>query len=244
MVSTAGRALVAEGDRRLADALAAHLRHDGFQVLEAWNGLDALSLLRRGTVDIAVVDPELAEIDGLELVRRVRQESTVPIIMLADGRDEEAHIAALDAGADDYVVRPVSLPQLSARMRAHLRRARGFALEETVLRAGELELDLDARRCTTAGRAVELTRREFDLLGALLHSPGRIHAREQLLELVWGTDSISPKTIDAHVAALRRKLGPAISIVTLRGLGYMLEAVPAQGQGDRRGASGPDGQSD
>jgi DNA-binding response OmpR family regulator len=226
MGTTAGRALVAEGDRLVAEALSAHLRRDGFQVLEADSGLDALSVLRRGTVDIALVDPALAEIDGLELVRRIRQESTVPIIMLADGRDEAARIAALDAGADDYVLRPVSLAELSARMRAQLRRARGFAVEETVLRAGDLELDLDARRCTTAGRVVELTRREFDLLGALLRYPGRIHTREQLLELVWGTDSISPKTIDVHVAALRRKLGSAVSITTLRGLGYMLEAVP------------------
>lgn len=226
MGSTVGRALVAEGDRLVAETLSAHLRRDGFQVLEAWSGLEALSLLRRGTVDIALVVPELAEIDGLELVRRVRQESTVPIIMLADGGDEDAHIAALEAGADDYVVRPVSLPQLSARMRAQLRRARGFAVEPKVLRAGGLELDLDARRCTTADGTVELTRREFELLGALLRYPGRIHTREQLLELVWGTDAISPKTIDAHVAALRRKLGSAIRITTLRGLGYMLEAVP------------------
>ena len=246
MVSTAGRALVAEGDRRLADALAAHLRRDGFQVLEASNGLDALSLLRRGTVDIALLAPELAEIDGLELVRRVRQESTVPIIMLADGRDEEAHIAALDAGADDYVVRPVSLPQLSARMRAHLRRARGFAIEETVLRTGELELDLDARRCTTGGQVVELTRREFDLLSALLRYPGRVHTREQLLELVWGKEPISPKTIDTHIAGLRRKLGSAMKIATLRGLGYTLDPIPAadgggagaRDRGPRTGDSG------
>jgi DNA-binding response OmpR family regulator len=244
MDSSAGRALVAEGDRHVADALVAHLRRDGFQVLETWNGLDALAVLRRGTVDIALVDPELAEIDGLELVRRIRQESTVPIIMLGGPRNEEAHIAALEAGADDFVVRPVSLPQLSARMRAHLRRARGFAVEETVLRTGELKLDLDARRCTAAGRAVELTRREFDVLGALLHYPGRIHTREQLLELVWGTDSISPKTVDGHVAALRRKLGSAINIVTLRGLGYMLEPVPASGQGDRRDGRGRDREPD
>ncbi|MGN6871301.1 MAG: response regulator transcription factor [Solirubrobacteraceae bacterium] len=238
MGASAGRALIAEGDRLFAEGLAAHLRRDGFQVLEADSGLEALSALRRGTVDIALVDPELAEIDGLELVRRVRQESTVPIIILGDGRDEAAHIAALDAGADDYVTRPVSLPQLTARMRAQLRRARGFAGEETVLRAGELALDLDARRCTTAGRAVELTRREFDVLGALLRYPGRVHTREQLLELVWGTDSISPKTIDVHVAALRRKLGSAISIATLRGLGYMLDPVPAPGWALDRDGSG------
>ena len=92
-----------------------------------------------------------------------------------------------------------------------------------MLRTGTLELDLEARRCTISGREVELTRREFDLLGALLSYPGRAHPRDQLLELVWGTDSISPKTVDGHIAALRRKLGSAISIATLRGLGYRLD---------------------
>jgi len=227
MGSTGGRALVAEGDHAVGEAVAAYLRGDGFQVLEARSGLEALSVLRRGTVDIALVDPMLPEIDGLELVLRIRRESIVPIIMLATDRDEAARIAALDAGADDYVLRPVSMPELAARMRAQLRRARGFAIEQTVLRAGELELDLDARRCTTGGRQVDLTRREFDLLGALLRYPGRIHTREQLLELVWGTAPVSPKTVDAQVAALRRKLGSAISIATLRGLGYMLDPVPA-----------------
>ncbi len=211
--------------------VSAYLRGDGFQVLEACSGLEALSVLRRGTVDIALVDPMLPEIDGLELVRRVRRESTVPIIMLAAGPDESERIAALDAGADDYVVRPVSMPELAARIRAQLRRARGFEDEDAVLHAGELELDLDARRCTTGGRPVKLTRREFDLLSALLRYPGRIHTREQLLELVWGTTSISSKTVDTNVAGLRRKLGSSISIATLRGLGYMLDPVPAAGGG-------------
>jgi DNA-binding response OmpR family regulator len=232
MASTVGRALVAEGDRLLAEALAAHLRRDGFQVLEASSGLEALSVLRRGTVDIALVDPRLTEIDGLELVRRVRRESTVPIIMLTGSRDEATRIAGLDAGADDYVVKPLSMPELSARMRAQLRRARGFETEETVLRMGELELDLGARRCTAAGCEVELTRREFELLGALLRYPGRTHTRRQLLELVWGTDAITPKTVDAHVASLRRKLGLVITIATLRGAGYRLDppSVPSGGE--------------
>jgi DNA-binding response OmpR family regulator len=134
----------------------------------------------------------LGEIDGLELVRRVRRESTVPIIMLTASRNEAARIAELEAGADDYVVKPLSMPEVTARMRAQLRRARGFETEQTVLRTGELALDLDARRCSAGGREVELTRREFDVLGALLRYPGRIHTREQLLELVWGTDAISP----------------------------------------------------
>jgi DNA-binding response OmpR family regulator len=218
-----GRALVAERDHVVRVEISNQLRREGFQVLEADTGVEALAVLRRGTVDIALVDPMLPEIDGLELVRRVRRESTVPIIMLTASSDEAARIAGLDAGADDYVVKPLSMPELIARARAQLRRARGFETEETVLRSGELELDLDARRCRAAGREVELTRREFDLLGALLRYPGRVHTREQLLELVWGTDSISPQTVDVHVSALRRKLGSAIRIATLRGLGYMLD---------------------
>jgi DNA-binding response OmpR family regulator len=227
-----GRVLVAETNRRVRQAIAAYLRGDGFQVLEASNGLEALLVLRRGTVDIALVDAMLPEIDGLELVRRVRRESTVPIIMLTASRDEAARIAELEAGADDYVVEPLSMPEVTARMRAQLRRARGFETEPTILRTGELELDLDAWRCSAGGREVELTRREFDLLSALLRYPGRIHTREQLLELVWGTDAISPKTVDVHVAALRRKLGSAITIATLRGLGYRLDpaAPPAWSQ--------------
>ena len=229
-----GRVLIAEGDHRARQSIAAHLRRDGFQVLQASSGLEALLALRRGTVDIALVDPTLPEIDGLQLVRRVRRESLVPIIMLTAGRDEAARIAELDAGADDYVAGPLSMPQLAARIRAQLRRARGFGIEPKTLRSGELELDLEARRCLASGGEVELTRREFDLLGALMRYPGRIHTREQLLELVWATDSISPQTVDAHVASLRRKLGPAISIATLRGLGYRLDpaaaAAPARRQ--------------
>ncbi len=227
------RALVVEDDRGTRQAITAHLRREGFQVLETDNGLEALSLLRRGTVDIALVDAVLPEIDGVELVRRVRQESIVPIIMVNARGREGSRIDGLEAGADDYVGRPFSMAELTARMRAQLRRARGFMTEETVLRTGEVELDLGARRCTIDGREVGLTRREFDLLGALLRYPGRIHTRQQLLGLVWGADDITPKTVDVHVAALRRKLGSAVSIATLRGVGYRLDSAatgePARG---------------
>jgi two-component system response regulator ResD len=228
------RALVVEDDRATRQAITAHLRRDGFQVLETGSGLEALSLLRRGAVDIALVDAVLPEIDGIELVRRVRRESIVPIIMLTARGREPSRIAGLEAGADDYVARPFSLAEVTARMRAQLRRARGFMTEETVLRTGEVEPDLGARRCTIDGREVELTRREFDLFGALLRYAGRIHTREQLLGLVWGADDITPKTVDVHVAALRRKLGSAVSIATLRGVGYRLDA-PAATARSRRG---------
>ena len=229
---------MAESSAPVRQAIATYLRGDGFQVLEASSGLEALLVLRRGTVDIALVDPMLPEIDGLELVRRVRRESTVPNIKQPASHDEAARIEELEAGADETEVKPLSKPEETAPMRAQLRRARGFGTEETVLRSGELELDLDARRCSAGDREVELTRREFDLLGALLRYAGRIHTREQLLELVWGTDAISPKTVDVHVAALRRKLGSAISIVTLRGLGYRLDPAAPAGWAQLRAGGG------
>ena len=233
MSAAGGRALVVESDRAIRQAITAHLRREGFQVIETDSGLEALSLLRRGTVDIALVAAALPEIDGLELVRRVRHESTVPIIMLTAREHDNSHIAGLEAGADDYVLRPISLAEVTARMRAQLRRARGFETEETVLRTGGVELDLGARRCSIDGREVDLTRREFDLLGTLLRYPGRIHTREQLLGLVWGTDDITPKTVDVHVAALRRKLGSAVTIATLRGVGYRLDPTAASVRSSR-----------
>lgn len=232
MNATGARVLVADEARDPRRSLSAHLRREGFQVLEADDGLEALWLLRRGAVDIALIGLTLPEIDGLELVRRIRYESTVPIIMLTADGQEAVPIEALGAGADDYLVQPLSMAEVAARVRAQLRRARGFVTEPTVLRTGEVELDLGARRCTNAGQEVELTRREFDLLGALLRYRARIHTRHQLLELVWGSDTISPKTVDVHVAALRRKLGSAITIATVRGVGYRLD--PASVSGSKR----------
>ncbi len=223
MSTSGGRVLVVVAARDTRRSLSAYLRRDGFQVLEANDGLEALGLLRRGGVDMAVIGLTLPEIGGLELVRRVRRESTVPIIMFSANRHEGSRIEGLEAGADDYLVEPLSMAEVAARCRAQLRRARGFSAQPTVLRTGELELDLGARRCTSGGREVELTRREFDLLGALLRYPGRIHTRRQLLELVWGSDEVSPKTVDVNIAALRRKLGSAVTIATLRGVGYRVD---------------------
>ncbi len=229
MNTTGARVLVVEDELSERRAVCAHLRAEGFQVLEADNGLEALGILRRGAVDIALVDLTLPEIDGLELVRRVRRESTVPIIMLISGHREAARIAGLEAGADDFLIKPFSLAEVAARLRAQLRRARGFEDERTVLRTGVVELDLGARRCRSAGREVELTRREFDLLASLLSYPGRVHTRRQLLELVWGSAAVSPNAVDVNIASLRRKLGPAISIVTLRGAGYRLDSASVTG---------------
>ncbi len=225
-MSVAGaRVLVVDDERAMRELMRTHLRRERFHVLEADNGLDALSLLRRGGVDIALVDLVLPELDGLELVRRVRRESTVPIILVSGRADESSQVAGLEVGADDYVVKPFSLREMTSRVRANLRRVHGFAADHTVLSSGSVELDVQARHCRCDGAEVELTRREFDLLTALLRYPGRIHTRPQLLQLVWDTEHISAKTVDVHIASIRAKLGPAISIATLRGVGYRLDAA-------------------
>lgn len=218
------RALVAAGNPERRRAICAGLRDQEFQVMEASDGVEALTHLRSTGVDVALIEMKLPEIDGLELVRRVRLESIVPIILLTAKGDEAAGIAGLEAGADDYLSGRVSPGQLVARIRAVVRRARAFQSGPSVFRSGPVELDLSRRRCLRDGVEVTLTRREFDLLGALLSYEGRIHTRRQLLALVWGDDGATARTVDVHVASLRRKLGPAIRITTLRGVGYRIDA--------------------
>ncbi|HEY6015619.1 MAG TPA: response regulator transcription factor, partial [Gaiellaceae bacterium] len=132
-------------------------------------------------------------------------------------------VAGLELGADDYVVKPFSAPEVVARVRVQLRRLQGDGAAGT-LRAGRAELDLDGRRLLVDGAEVELTRREFDLLAELMQHAGRALTREQLLERAWGSSYHSAKTVDVHVAGLRRKLGDAVAITALRGVGYRLES--------------------
>ncbi len=217
------RILVVDDEPALRHLLKAYLAKDGFEVLEAASGEQALSVLRRGAVDLAVVDVMLPELDGFEVVRRIRARSAVPIILLTARGEETNRVAGLELGADDYVVKPFSAPEVVARVRAHLRRVRGFEETGSMLRAGRVQLDKVSRRCMLDGRPVELTRREFDLLFVLLERSGRALTRDQLLDAAWGTAYVSPKTVDVHVAMLRRKLGDALHISSLRGIGYRLE---------------------
>jgi len=215
--------LVVDDEEPVRALLSLYLGKEGFDVVGAENGVDALSLLRRGGIDLALVDVMLPDMDGFALVRQIRQESTIPIIFITARFEEPFRIAGLEAGGDDYVVKPFSAPEVVARARAQLRRAREFAEKERPLRAGGVELDLLARRCTVRGATVALTRREFDLLAALLEHRGRVLTRPQLLELAWGSTFVSEKTVDVHVAALRRKLGDTVRITALRGVGYRLD---------------------
>jgi two-component system response regulator ResD len=223
-MSSGARVLVVDDEYSLRRLLRTYLEKEGFAVIEAENGLDALSLLRLGNIDVALVDVMLPGLDGFELVRRIRQQSTIPIILLTARGEETNRVVGLEVGADDYVVKPFSAPEVVARVRAQLRRAQGFeGAPAALLRAGAVEVDTVSRRCRVDGREVDLTRREFDLLTTLMRAPNRVYKREELLELVWGSEYLTAKTVDVHVAGLRRKLGSAITITALRGVGYRLE---------------------
>jgi two-component system response regulator ResD len=223
-MNAGARVLVVDDEYALRRLLRTYLEKEGFAVVEAENGLDALGLVRSGNIDVALVDVMLPGLDGFEVVRRLRQESTIPVILLTARGEETSRVAGLEVGADDYVVKPFSAPEVVARVRAQLRRAQGFESSSTTpLRVGALELDPSARRCRVDGRDVELTRREFDLLATLMRVPNRVYRRGELLELVWGSEHLSAKTVDVHVAGLRRKLGSAVKVTAVRGVGYRLE---------------------
>ncbi|HTT52659.1 MAG TPA: response regulator transcription factor [Streptosporangiaceae bacterium] len=220
----AARILVVDDELSLRRLMRLYLGQAGFAVQEASTGAQALAALRRGDIDLAIVDVMLPEVDGFEVVRQARRNSSIPIILLTARGEEASRVAGLEIGADDYVVKPFLAHEVVARVRAQLRRARGFGADAAALRVGVVELDRRARRCAVRGEGIELTRREFDLLETLLASPGRAYTRDQLLDEVWGSRFVSEKTIDVHIVGLRRKLGGALRISTLRGVGYRLEA--------------------
>lgn len=220
-----GAILIVEDEQAIADLLRDYLRREGFAVVWASSGEQALEELGRHPVRLVVLDIGLPGIDGFEVCRRLRGRTAVPILILSAREDEVDRVAGLEAGADDYVGKPFSPRELVARVKAILRRARdGAALEET-LSAGEVQLDRRAHTVTVSGEPVELTSREFELLATLLAHPGTVLSRERLLELVWqGEFPGGTRTVDVHVAQLRSKLGRPDLVQTVRGAGYKLAA--------------------
>jgi two-component system, OmpR family, response regulator RegX3 len=212
--------LVVEDEDAIADPLVAGLRREGYDVSRVGTGADAL---RASPADLVLLDLRLPDIDGFDVCRRLRERSRVPIIVLTARGEEADRVAGLELGADDYVVKPYGLRELIARIRAVTRRAASFGGGEGPLRAGELEVDERSRRATVDGRTLDLTPKEFELLAALARDPGAAVSRQRLLAEVWQTSWYgSSKTIDVHVAALRRKLGDPGWIETVRGVGFRL----------------------
>jgi two-component system, OmpR family, response regulator RegX3 len=212
--------LVVEDEDAIADPLVAGLRREGYDVSRVATGEGALEA---SPADLVLLDLRLPDIDGFDVCRQLRERSRVPIIVLTARGEEADRVVGLELGADDYVVKPYGLRELIARIRAVKRRAASFGGTDGPLRAGALEVDERSRRASLDGRELDLTPKEFELLAALARDPGAAVSRQRLLADVWQTSWYgSSKTIDVHVAALRRKLGDPGWIETVRGVGFRL----------------------
>jgi len=219
--------LVVEDEPQIAGIVRDYLEHAGFAVLAAGDGASGLALARARRPDALVLDLGLPRIDGLDVIRALRRESSVPIVILTARGDETDRVTGLELGADDYVVKPFSPKELVARVRAVLRRVEAASIPTERITAGDLELDLARRRVTAAGRVVSLTPTEFELLATLAREPGRVFTRSQLLDAVHGFSlETYERAVDGHVRNLRRKLepddGPPRYVRTVHGVGYAL----------------------
>jgi DNA-binding response OmpR family regulator len=219
--------LVAEDEPQIAGLVRDYLEHAGFAVITAADGAAALALTRARRPDALVLDLGLPRVDGLDVIRAIRRDSRVPILILSARSDEVDRVTGLELGADDYVVKPFSPRELVARVRAVLRRGESAPASDERIVAGDLELDLVRHRVTAAGRAVSLTPTEFELLATLAREPGRVWTRSQLLDAVHGFSlETYERAIDGHIRNLRKKLEPDEAapryVRTVHGVGYAL----------------------
>jgi two-component system response regulator RegX3 len=214
--------LVVEDEDSIAEPLVEGLRAEGFDVTRVATGQDALDA---PPADLVLLDVRLPDIDGFAVCRELRSRSEVPIIMVTAKGEEIDRVVGLELGADDYVVKPFGLRELVARIRAVTRRSPGRPGARETLVAGALEVDVPARRATLDGHELQLTLKEFDLLALLASEPGVVIDRQRILREVWDTTWYgSSKTVDVHVATLRKKLGDPTLIETVRGVGLRLRA--------------------
>jgi DNA-binding response OmpR family regulator len=222
------RILIVEDETTLREALVYNLAHEGYEVAHSGDGAEALDLARAEKFDLIVLDIMLPNLDGLSFCRILRKEQSTPIIMLTARGGEVDRIMGLESGADDYIVKPFSLGEFLARVRAILRRAPAQTLRTDRVASGNLQLDLTARRAYLGESELKSSHKEFDLLATLVRNKGAVLSRDLLVEQVWGYDHIGDdRTVDVHVCWLREKIEPDPSdpqrIVTVRGVGYRFE---------------------
>lgn len=231
------RILLVEDEENYRVPLAFSLRRDGFDVVQAADGVEAVEVFEAagpsggGSIDLVLLDLMLPRLSGIEVCRRIRRASTVPVIMLT-ARDSEADtVVGLRIGADDYVTKPYSYRELLARVNAVLRRSRGEEQEpaEPVLEVGRVRMDVERHEVTVDGEAVAMPPREFELLELFMRNPGRVLARGEIIDRVWGADYVGDtKTLDVHVKRIRAKIevepGEPKLLITVRGVGYKLAA--------------------
>jgi DNA-binding response OmpR family regulator len=228
MAEGAARILLVDDEQAVQKLLSYPLRKEGYDVVAAHDGREALDRFAEQRFDLVVLDIMLPKLDGIEVCRRLRSRSQVPIIMLTAKDDEIDKVVGLEMGADDYITKPFSVREFRSRVKAALRRTemlRTRAAGGEPILAGELRIDFERRQVTVDDRSVRLTYVEFEVLAALATSPGRVHTREMLLEQIWGDSGYrDPRTIDVHIRHLREKLEPDPKhpeyLFTVRGVGY------------------------
>lgn len=218
--------LVVDDDEKIVELVSLYLKRDGYKVIPAYNGNDALKFARENRPDLIVLDLMLPGINGLDVCRTLREESDVPVIMLTALSTDDDRLAGLDIGADDYVTKPFSPRELAARVRAVLRRMPGERGPDKI-EHGDLTVDFLKHEAFLSGRPLDLTPVEFKILGILVKEPGRVFSRSQIIESALGMDYDGfDRTIDVHILKLRRKLEPGAKkpglIKTVYGAGYKL----------------------
>lgn len=219
--------LIVDDDRRTVDLIQLYLDREGYKVLKAYNGPDALACARTMKPDVIVLDLMLPGLDGMSVCKAIREESDAAILMLTARASEEDRLKGLDIGADDYIVKPFSPRELTARIRAVMRRLSSVVHRggPAVLQSGELRADLVSQEVFKGGEKIKLAPVEYRLLIALMREPGRVFTREQLVEVIFGPDYGGyDRTVDVHILKLRRKIGDDPGnpqcIVTVHGFGY------------------------
>jgi DNA-binding response OmpR family regulator len=232
--------LVVDDERNIVDLVRLYLVKEGLRVIVASDGRQALEAHARQAPDLVVLDLMLPGLDGYEVCREIRRRGSTPVLMLTARSDDVDAIVGLELGADDYVTKPFNPRVLVARVKAILRRADATATGDGPVSVGTLRIDQRRRLAAVGDRDLALRPREFDLLVALARDPGVVHTREALLENVWGTDFPGEtRTVDVHVAELRKKLGDdGPRLETLRGVGYRLAPPPRETPPDG-GSAGP-----
>ena len=218
--------LLVEDEEKLARMVEMELKYEGYTVEKAFDGRKGLDRALSGEFDLILLDIMLPQLSGMEVLRRLRKESQVPVIMLTARDSVMDKVSGLDSGADDYVTKPFAIEELLARIRAALR-GQSVKAGSGALTAGEVSMDVDRHQVTVRGENVELTKKEFDLLRHLLENKGRVLSRETLLDAVWGFDFVGEtNSVDVYIRFLRGKLDDAFSIKlihTVRGVGYVIK---------------------
>ena len=220
--------LVVEDERPLAETLRFNLEMEGYRVRTAEDGLEGLSMARALQPDLVLLDLMLPRMDGLDVLRGIRETSQAPVLLLTARTSEADRVRGLDLGADDYIIKPFSLAELKARVRVHLRRKQDLSVEERELEFGEFTLDLNRHLLTKNNEPIALRPKEYELLAYLAQRDGRAFTRDQLLNDVWDISFAGgTRTVDVHVRWLRKKIekpdGPLRHLITVRGAGYRFE---------------------